>query len=57
MTSLESVTLEVAVPTAARRFYTDAFGLGTELRLRASEAQATGFRDPAGNLIRIQELR
>ena len=44
MTSIESVTLEVADPTAARRFYTDAFGLGTQLRLRASEAPATGFR-------------
>jgi catechol-2,3-dioxygenase len=57
MTSIESVTLEVADPMAARRFYTDAFGLGTELRLRASEARAAGFRDPAGNLIRVQELR
>jgi catechol 2,3-dioxygenase-like lactoylglutathione lyase family enzyme len=44
MTSIESVTLEVADPTAARRFYTDAFGLGTQLCLRASEAPATGFR-------------
>ena len=39
MTSIEFVTLEVADPTAARRFYTDAFGLGTQLRLRASEAR------------------
>ena len=29
---------------AARRFYTAAFGLGTQLRLRASEAQVSGFR-------------
>ena len=36
MTSIESVTLEVADPTAASRFYTAAFGLGTQLRLRAS---------------------
>ncbi|WP_327245135.1 glyoxalase [Streptomyces sp. NBC_01320] len=43
MTSIESVTLEVADPTAADRFYT-AFGLGTQLRLRASEAPTTGFR-------------
>ncbi|MFE7705812.1 glyoxalase [Streptomyces sp. NPDC057486] len=43
MTSIESVTLEVADPTAANRFYT-AFGLGTQLRLRASEAPTTGFR-------------
>jgi hypothetical protein len=44
MTSIESVTLEVANPAAARRFYNAAFGLGPQLRLRASEAPATGFR-------------
>src|ERR1700722_17549213 len=44
MTSIESVTLEVTDPTAAHRFYNAAFGLGTQLRLRASEAPATGFR-------------
>ncbi|MCT9929849.1 glyoxalase [Planotetraspora sp. A-T 1434] len=43
MTFIESVTLEVADPTAANRFYT-AFGLGTQVRLRASEAPTTGFR-------------
>ncbi|GAA0676511.1 glyoxalase [Kitasatospora atroaurantiaca] len=43
MTSIESLTLEVADPTAANRFYT-AFGLGTQVRLRASEAPTTGFR-------------
>ncbi|WP_331762033.1 glyoxalase [Streptomyces sp. NBC_01546] len=41
--SLASVTLEVADPGAARRFYS-AFGVGTYVRLRASEAQSTGFR-------------
>ncbi|WP_189214114.1 glyoxalase [Actinokineospora fastidiosa] len=44
MTSIESVTLEVADPTAARRFYTDAFGVDTQIRLRASEVPTTGFR-------------
>jgi hypothetical protein len=44
MTSVESLTLEVADPTAADRFYTAAFGLGTQLCLRASEAPTTGFR-------------
>ncbi len=44
MTSIESVILEVADPTAAERFYTAAFGLGTLIRLRASEEPATGFR-------------
>jgi catechol 2,3-dioxygenase-like lactoylglutathione lyase family enzyme len=43
MTSLASVTLEVADPAAASSFYT-AFGLGTQVRLRASEAPTTGFR-------------
>ncbi|NBM14375.1 glyoxalase [Streptomyces sp. GC420] len=44
MTSLTSVTLEVADPTAAERFYTAAFGLGSRLRLRAGDAPTTGFR-------------
>ena len=44
MTSIESVTLEVSDPTAAERFYTAAFGLGTQLRVRASEEPTTGFR-------------
>ncbi|MFF2509431.1 glyoxalase [Streptomyces sp. NPDC058067] len=44
MTSIESITLDVADPTAAKRFYADAFGLDTQLRLRASEAPTTGFR-------------
>ena len=44
MTSIESVTLDVADLTAADRFYTAAFGLDTQLRLRASEAPTTGFR-------------
>ncbi|MEV3932915.1 MULTISPECIES: glyoxalase [unclassified Streptomyces] len=44
MASLTCVTLEVADPTAAAHFYTEAFGLGDELRVRASEAPTTGFR-------------
>lgn len=44
MTSIESITLEVDDPTAAERFYTAAFGLGTELSLRASVAPTSGFR-------------
>jgi catechol 2,3-dioxygenase-like lactoylglutathione lyase family enzyme len=44
MASIESITLEVADPTAAERFYTAAFGLGSSVRLRASEAPTTGFR-------------
>jgi catechol 2,3-dioxygenase-like lactoylglutathione lyase family enzyme len=44
MTSIESVSLEVADPTAARRFYDAAFGLGPLLGLRASDAPTEGFR-------------
>ena len=44
MTSIQSVTLEVADPTAASRFYAAAFGLIDQVRLRASEAPTTGFR-------------
>jgi predicted lactoylglutathione lyase len=44
MASIASVTLEVADPTAVNRFYTDAFGLDTQVRLRASEAPTDGFR-------------
>ncbi|MFJ2865060.1 glyoxalase [Kitasatospora sp. NPDC087314] len=44
MTSIDSITLDVADPTAAQRFYTTAFGLDTQLRLRASQAATTGFR-------------
>jgi catechol 2,3-dioxygenase-like lactoylglutathione lyase family enzyme len=44
MVSIESVTLEVADPDAANRFYTAAFGLGAQLHLRASEEPTTGFR-------------
>jgi len=43
MTSIESVTLDVADPTAANHFYTT-FGLGTQVQLRASQAPTAGFR-------------
>jgi hypothetical protein len=44
MTSIESLTLEVPDPTAAKAFYTAAFGLDDQLGLRASDAPTTGFR-------------
>jgi predicted lactoylglutathione lyase len=44
MTAIECLTLEVADPTAADRFCTAAFGLGTRVRVQASEAPTTGFR-------------
>jgi uncharacterized glyoxalase superfamily protein PhnB len=44
MANIESVTLDVADPAAAERFYRTAFGLDSPLRLRASDAPTTGFR-------------
>jgi len=42
--AITSVTLEVPDPVAAGAFYRAAFGLGTPVRLCASEAPTTGFR-------------
>lgn len=44
MATIDTVTLEVADTTAAHRFYTEAFGPDTPLRLRASHAPTDGFR-------------
>ena len=44
MTSIESVTLEVPDPAVANAFYTAAFGLGTQVRMRPSDTPTTGFR-------------
>ena len=44
MTSINSITLEVADSAAAERFYTAAFGLDTQLCLRTSQEPTTGFR-------------
>jgi predicted lactoylglutathione lyase len=44
MTSIDSVTLEVADPTAADQFYTAAFGLQDQVVLRPSDVPTTGFR-------------
>ncbi|MBM7774926.1 putative glyoxalase superfamily protein PhnB [Actinokineospora baliensis] len=54
MTSLDSITLEVADTAAAERFYTEAFGLGDRLRLRASQEPTTGFRGFTLSLIVAQ---
>jgi uncharacterized glyoxalase superfamily protein PhnB len=43
MASIETLTLEVADPTAAAHFYA-ALGLGDRMHLRASEAPTSGFR-------------
>jgi predicted lactoylglutathione lyase len=42
--AITSVTLEVPDPDAAGVFYRAAFGLGTQVRLRAPQAPTTGFR-------------
>ncbi|MCZ4119960.1 VOC family protein [Streptomyces sp. H39-S7] len=44
MTSIESITLDVADPAAAADFYAAAFGLDKQVRLRASEVPTDGFR-------------
>jgi predicted lactoylglutathione lyase len=44
MTSIESVTLEVTDPATAEDFYRTAFGLTSQVHLRASEAPTSGFR-------------
>lgn len=44
VTNIDSVTLEVTDPEAARRFYADAFGLTTQVRTRAADAATSGFR-------------
>ncbi|MGA1836157.1 glyoxalase [Herbiconiux sp. 11R-BC] len=44
ISSISSVTLDVADLPEAESFYSAAFGLGDRLRLRASDAPSTGFR-------------
>lgn len=44
MASITSVTLEVADPSASASFCTAAFGLDSQVRLRASDAPTSGFR-------------
>ncbi|WP_093765331.1 VOC family protein [Streptomyces sp. F-7] len=55
MNSIDSVTLEVADPTAAARFYSDAIGLDRErVRLRASDEPTGGFRGFTLSLVMSQ---
>jgi predicted lactoylglutathione lyase len=44
MTFIESITLDVADPAAAHRFYTAAFGLDKPLRFRPAQPPTDGFR-------------
>lgn len=54
MTSINSITLEVAEPAAAEKFYSDAFGLGSRLQFRASDAPTSGFRGYTISLLTAQ---
>ncbi len=54
LTSIDSITLEVADPEAAARFYADAFGLGGQVRTQASDAPSTGFRGFTMSLVVAQ---
>ena len=53
-TTIDSITLDVDDYAAAERFYTAAFGLGTRLRLRQSDAPTSGFRGFSLSLIASQ---
>jgi len=44
MTSIDSLTIEVADTTTAEQFYDAAFGLNGQLQIRASDTPTTGFR-------------
>jgi predicted lactoylglutathione lyase len=44
MATIEFVTIEVTDPATTNGFYKSAFGLDTQVRVRASEAPTTGFR-------------
>lgn len=53
MTSISTLTLEVADPTAAQPFYS-ALGLDGRVRLRASDAPTSGFRGFTLSLVMSQ---
>lgn len=42
--NIDSITLETADPEAARHFYAEAFGLGSQVSLQSSDAATSGFR-------------
>jgi predicted lactoylglutathione lyase len=44
MTNIASITLDVADTAAASRFYKAAFGLDSQVQVRAANAPSTGFR-------------
>lgn len=54
MRTIEFVTIEVADTAVAVAFYADAFEVGNRVRLRASQAPATGFRGFTMSLVASQ---
>ncbi|WP_405425865.1 glyoxalase [Micromonospora sp. NBC_00617] len=54
MYSIDHITLEMPDPAAADTFYTAAFGLDSQVRVRASQAPTTGFRGYAMSLVVAQ---
>jgi predicted lactoylglutathione lyase len=44
MTSINTVIIDAAAPEAALRFYSDAFGLNTEVGARTDRSPTSGFR-------------
>lgn len=54
MATIDYVTLQVADPATAEKFYTDAFDLGPLLRLSPSRAPTSGFRGFTMSLVVAQ---
>jgi predicted lactoylglutathione lyase len=54
MTHIDNITLDVADPTSAATFYDTAFGLGSRLQFRASDAPTEGFRGFTMSLLASQ---
>ena len=54
MTSIHSITIEAADAKAPEKFYADAFGLGTLVQVRQSDAATSGFRGFTASLIVAQ---
>ena len=54
MTTIDSITLEVADPAAAEQFYFATFGLANQVHLLASDTETAGFRGFTLSLIVAQ---
>ena len=54
MTIIESITLGAPDPAAAEAFYREAFGLGSQIRVQASDAPTSGFRGYTVSLVVAQ---